>query len=226
MSFGKLARGGKERREGGRKGGREKERKERGRYRNHEDHKQQVISLAIGLLVSFPGSWRNELGHKAIGVPQLPSVGILYLKMCMPAHLNLPSLSARSEERQVRSTENLSRFTRRIRQWIVIPICVSVCSGRKRGGREKGEEGIEGEGGKNQERKGRRQEEILNNQVLILCQYPPSPPLAPPSHRELKSLVELTCTLSSGAFTGLSLMFLVRMNPLRPFSSLVLTPIL
>ena len=100
------------------------------------------------------------------------------------------------------------------------------CSGRKRGGREKGEEGIEGEGGKNQERKGRRQEEILNNQVLILCQYPPSPPLAPPSHAELKSLVELTCTLSSGAFTGLSLMFLVRMNPLRPFSSLVLTPIL
>ena len=61
MSFGKLARGGKERREGGRKGGREKERKggrekerkERGRYRNHEDHKQQVISLAIGLQMVY-----------------------------------------------------------------------------------------------------------------------------------------------------------------------------
>ena len=62
----------------------------------------------------------------------------------MSAHLNLPSLSARSEERQVRSTENFSRFTRRIRQWIVIPICVCVCvvGGRRgRGGREKGKEG-------------------------------------------------------------------------------------
>ena len=36
-------------------------------------------------------------------------------------HLNLPCLSARSDERQVRSTENLSRLTVRIRQCIVIP---------------------------------------------------------------------------------------------------------
>ena len=37
-------------------------------------------------------------------------------------YLNFPSLSARSEDLQVRSTENLSRFTLKIRQWIVIPI--------------------------------------------------------------------------------------------------------
>ena len=77
----------------------------------------------------------------------------------MSTHINLPSLSARSEDRQVRSTENFSRFTRRIRQWIVIPICECVCCGREGGGREGGERGKEGEstGGR---------EEILNNQVL------------------------------------------------------------
>ena len=34
-----------------------------------------------------------------------------------------------------------------------------------------------------------------------------------------------TCILSSGAFTCLSLRFLVRMKPLRPFSRRVRTPI-
>ena len=104
----------------------------------------------------------------------------------MPAHLNLPSLSARSEERQVRSTENLSRFTRRIRQWIVIPICVSVRSGRKRGGGG-GEGGQRGKEEKSRERKGRRQKKIHNNQVLILCQYPPSPPSSPQPQRTQES---------------------------------------
>ena len=39
------------------------------------------------------------------------------------ADLNLPSVSLRSEERQVKSTENFSTFTFRIRAWMVIPIC-------------------------------------------------------------------------------------------------------
>ena len=147
----------------------------------------------------------------------------------MSAHLNLPSLSARSEDRHVRSTENFSRFTRRIRQWIVIPICECVCCGRE-GGRKGGREGgrRKGKGGRKYGRKGRDSQQ---SGIMII----PVLPLASPSctsgglvlvHRELESLVGLTCTLSSGAFTGLSLMFLVRMNPLSPFSSLVLTPIL
>ena len=36
--------------------------------------------------------------------------------------LNLSSVSLRSEEREVRSTENFSTFTVRIRAWMVIPI--------------------------------------------------------------------------------------------------------
>ena len=38
--------------------------------------------------------------------------------------LNLPSLSLRSEDRLVRSTENLSTLKLRIRACMVIPICV------------------------------------------------------------------------------------------------------
>ena len=38
-------------------------------------------------------------------------------------NLNFPCLSARSEERQERSTEYLSKFTLNTRQWIVIPGC-------------------------------------------------------------------------------------------------------
>ena len=73
----------------------------------------------------------------------------------MSAHLNLPSLSARSEDRQVRSTENFSRFTRRIRQWIVIPICECVCCGRE-GGREEGRRGEKGGRRKKVQEEGKR----------------------------------------------------------------------
>ena len=41
-------------------------------------------------------------------------------------HVNFFSLSAKSEERDVKSTENLSKFTFMMRQWMVIP----TCSGR------------------------------------------------------------------------------------------------
>ena len=46
----------------------------------------------------------------------------MYILTSIPIYLNFPSLSKRSDDLHVRSTENFSRFSLRMRQWIVIPI--------------------------------------------------------------------------------------------------------
>ena len=56
--------------------------------------------------------------------------------VCVQWDLNLPSESLRSEERQVRSTENFSTFTVRTLAWIVIPICGSGSNRVKEGKRK------------------------------------------------------------------------------------------
>ena len=53
----------------------------------------------------------------------------LVIRKLVDTHLNLPSLSERSDDLHVRSTENFSKFTLRMRQWMVMPIwCVCVCA--------------------------------------------------------------------------------------------------
>lgn len=70
-------------------------------------------------------------------------------KWCVVTYINFLSLSTRSEERQVRSTENLSRFTFRIRQCTVIPTYQE--QGRAvRGGEER--KGVKGGGRRGEER--------------------------------------------------------------------------
>ena len=45
-----------------------------------------------------------------------------YIVTMNRTNLNLLSRSARSDDRHVRSTENFSRLTLKIRQWMVLPI--------------------------------------------------------------------------------------------------------
>ena len=75
------------------------------------------VSLGQVMVIVHILGWatkRKKRSHTCVCVWQA--------KINIMPYLNLPSLSKRSDDLHVRSTENFSKFTLRIRQWMVIPI--------------------------------------------------------------------------------------------------------